>query len=373
MQFSVSRLGDYIRFIVRDTGIGMSKQQLDKLFTPFEQGDSSITRQFGGSGLGLTISHDLVELMGGHITVESKLGKGSSFFLFLPLPEVTPDLDSNNTLRLLTESSRLSGLRVLVAEDVDVNRFVLEDMLMHEGAGPIVFAENGQQVIEQLEKQGASAFDIVLMDIQMPVMDGYEATRHIHEIAPDLPVIGLTAHALVEEKARSLNAGKVDHITKPVDPDVLVNSILRHAGRNRSLSQNFPAPMPQNQPPMLETPDTATISLPGINVDEMMKRYHGKWPFYKKILVLFRDHHNTVAERLSGLLKQNEFKEAMMLAHTIKGSAGNIGAMQLYNAATLMEQACRAGDSQAAVERLPSFCASLEEVLSGLNTLDANG
>jgi len=217
--------GDEIAFLVKDEGIGMNKAQVDNLFIPFQQADDSTTRRFGGTGLGLAISHNLIQLMGGTIEVTSQPDQGSEFTVTLPLPERQPTPTQENAPS--PPQQRLHGLHILAAEDVELNQVVLEDILVSEGAEP-VFADNGEQALEQLARHGADYFDVVLMDIQMPVMDGYTATQKIGEISPDLPVIGLTAHALAEERQRSLEAGMVDHITKPIDEELLVSTILKH-------------------------------------------------------------------------------------------------------------------------------------------------
>ncbi|MDP2812064.1 MAG: PAS domain S-box protein, partial [Rhodocyclaceae bacterium] len=222
VRLRVERDGDDTWFRVIDTGIGMSEEQLARLFQPFEQADSSTTRTYGGTGLGLAISVDLARLMGGDITVDSRPGAGSSFTLRLPLPAVAaPEHPAGQPS---TEGPGLSGVSVLAADDVDINRLVLEDLLVHEGAH-VVFAENGQQALERLEQAGVTAFDVVLMDVQMPVMDGFEATRRIRAIAPALPVVGLTAYALAEEREKCLAAGMADVVTKPINIRVLVAAI----------------------------------------------------------------------------------------------------------------------------------------------------
>jgi CheY-like chemotaxis protein len=118
---------------------------------------------------------------------------------------------------------------VLAAEDVEVNRLILEALLSQEGA-QVVLVENGLQALEMLQQRGAEAFDVVLMDLQMPVMDGYEATRRMRPLAPGLPVIGLTAHALAEERDKCHAAGMIEHITKPIDMDALVGAVRRRLG-----------------------------------------------------------------------------------------------------------------------------------------------
>lgn len=223
VKLDVSRHENKLQFRVSDTGVGISAEHLNQLFKPFEQGDSSTTRRFGGTGLGLAISHNLVQMMGGHIHANSRLGEGSEFTLSLPLQTVAPVIETNSPA-LQTGKQPLEGIRVLAAEDIEINRLILADLLNNEGAS-LTLVENGQQALDQLEEQGVNAFDILLMDIQMPVMDGYTAMRHIQKIAPDLPVIGLTAHALDEEKQRCLDSGMVDHVAKPIDTDTLVATI----------------------------------------------------------------------------------------------------------------------------------------------------
>ncbi len=224
------REGDVVEFKIIDTGIGMTAAQVLRLFRPFEQADSSTTRRYGGSGLGLVISRSLARLMGGDIEAQSAPDLGSTFTLRLPLPAAAraappDDPGSADPVR----PRRLAGLHLLAAEDVEVNRLILEAMLTQEGAR-VQFAENGQQALDCVARDGAAAYDAVLMDLQMPVMDGYVATRELGRLAPGLPVIGLTAHALADERAKSLAAGMVDYVTKPIDIEALVSAIQRQAG-----------------------------------------------------------------------------------------------------------------------------------------------
>ena len=231
VRLSVTQQQDNTCFEVVDTGIGMTGEQVARIFAPFEQADSSTTRRYGGTGLGLAISRNLANLMGGEITVASTPGAGSRFTLRLCLP-ATEAPRCEPAGEGAPAGRRLAGLRMLAAEDVEINRLILEDLLAHEGAD-VVFAEHGRQAIDRLQEAGVAAFDVVLMDVQMPVMDGLEATRCVLELAPGLPVIGLTAHALAEERQRCLAAGMVEHVTKPIDADELVDAILRHVRGSR--------------------------------------------------------------------------------------------------------------------------------------------
>ena len=224
-----------LRFTVSDTGVGMSKDQMDGLFQPFAQADTSTTRRYGGTGLGLVISKLLVERMQGTIEVESEPDNGSVFSVTLPLekggsehtvadrPQVTVTEEDVELLR---------GKRVLLAEDNDINQEIGVALLEHLGMGVIV-ASNGAEAVNILEKEDV---DIILMDIQMPVLDGLSTARLVREKGrPDVrqvPIIAMTAHAMWEDREKSLAAGMNDHITKPIDVNELTEKLLRYlAGR----------------------------------------------------------------------------------------------------------------------------------------------
>ncbi|MDE2394482.1 MAG: response regulator, partial [Burkholderiales bacterium] len=222
----VERRGAQLVFSVEDSGIGMSEDQVARLFRPFEQVDNSSTRRFGGTGLGLVISKGLVELMGGTISVASRPGAGSRFEVALPLeaaaaasaaaaPESAPDPEA------AFAPQRLAGYRVLAVEDNLINRQVLEAMLAIEGAG-LVGVESGPQALERLRSAGGAAFDLVLTDIQMPEMDGYELAQRVREIDPGLPVVGVSAHVVPPEAQGWRASGLVARLPKPLDLESLV-------------------------------------------------------------------------------------------------------------------------------------------------------
>ena len=221
----------HLRFRITDTGIGISNEQLSSIFNPFVQGDNSTTRRFGGSGLGLAITDHLVHLMGGTISVDSTPGIGSCFTVRLPYAAIDArHLANPEPSAQAWPEKALAGWRILVAEDVDINREIMGEILTDAGA-VVSFAEDGAQAVDAVRRRGGQDYDAVLMDIQMPVMSGTDATRAIRSLAPELPVIGQTAHAMLEERSACMAAGMVDLITKPIDPDALVAMIIKHGKR----------------------------------------------------------------------------------------------------------------------------------------------
>jgi len=213
-----------------DTGIGISPEQRDKIFNPFEQGDNSTTRRFGGTGLGLAITAQIVRLMAGSIAVDSHPGQGSCFEVrlpFMPAFAASAHLERHDQATGASPDRPLAGLRILVAEDVQVNQEVMRNILDEAGATTII-ANNGQEAVESIRNNLPGSFDIVLMDIQMPIMNGHDATREILRLAPDMPIIGQTAHALDDEQAACRRSGMVDHVAKPIDPESLYAIILKH-------------------------------------------------------------------------------------------------------------------------------------------------
>jgi PAS domain S-box-containing protein len=223
---SASRQGDQLVFGVSDTGIGMTAEQLGYVFNLFQQADGSTTRKFGGTGLGLAICKRLIELMKGEIRVESNPGVGSLFEVRLPYVQPVPHPETVEASPAALPRKPLAGISILLAEDDEINRMMLQVNLEDDGAR-LVMVGDGRAAVERVVGDGPAAYDIVLMDIQMPEMDGYEATRRILEVAPGLPVIGQTAHAFEEDRDKCLAAGMVAHIAKPIDPQALVKLVLR--------------------------------------------------------------------------------------------------------------------------------------------------
>ncbi len=370
VRLTVYAVNKQICFAVMDTGIGMDNAQITDLFEAFEQADGKTTRRFGGTGLGLAISRDLATLMGGHVTVESVLDQGSTFTLCLPLTQ-TRQPDHPVQREPQTSGDRLAGLTVLAVEDDELNRMVLREMLEYEGA-TVVLTNNGQQALDRLEKLGPASFDIAIMDVQMPEMDGYETTRRIHAVAPTLPVIGLTAHAMVEERDRCLAAGMVAHVSKPVDEDYLVAVLLQqllHAG----VQQDHASTEMVNIKPSPVLDERRHSLLAGIDADGAMKNLKCDWSTFRKILWSFYTQRCHSSEEIGTLLARGAIEEARDIAHGIRGGSGYLGAWKLHQQATAMEEACMTGDLDIAMQHMPPFCLSLEEVIGSIEGLDEEG
>ena len=237
LQVGVARPGS-IRVDVSDTGIGLSPEQAGEIFQEFHQVDSSTTRRFGGTGLGLAISYRLVELMGGRLMVESELGRGSHFHFEIPAPAAEAAAAQSKP----AEFSLPRGLRVLVAEDNPINLLVTERILAKAGAR-VDTAENGRIAVE---RHRSGLYDIILMDCQMPELDGYEATELIRGLdgpGARTPILGVTANAFSEDRERCLRAGMNAYISKPFSRESR-STPWPERWRNRKTTQSSPARRP---------------------------------------------------------------------------------------------------------------------------------
>lgn len=232
--------GTLLEFAVKDTGMGIPLEQQAHLFQPFRQVDSSITRQFGGTGLGLSIVRSLAQAMGGDVGVESQPGQGSRFWFQVRLPVCADDeqhaqaQDSQATASAASQPA-LQG-QILIAEDNPINQMVLERMLQKLGLKTQIVG-NGHEAVQRVIAQ-TDTIDLILMDVQMPIMDGFSATRQIRdweysENRPRLPIIALTADAAPEDRARCLEAGMDEHLAKPLDSAelrrTLADFLVQHA------------------------------------------------------------------------------------------------------------------------------------------------
>ena len=314
-----------LRFSMQDTGIGIPPELQKSIFSAFTQADSSTTRLFGGTGLGLSICKQLVHLMGGEIGLSSSVGQGSDFWFTLPLQQVNANMALpksliSNELEPLTHDA-LAGLRVLVVDDSEINRDVVQSILSGQGA-VVKHAVNGRDAIDWLVNN-PSAVDLVLMDVQMPVMDGMEATRHLRSLPQfdDLPIIALTAGVMQSQKDAAQAAGMTHFISKPFDVNDTVALILQLA-RPSSLIDD-PKEKIDFALPRLEPEPALATDLKVINEVQGLKIWI-KATVYQSSLERFAHRYADVTTEIQTLLTQNNRPAAASLAHKLAGVAANL-------------------------------------------------
>ncbi|MCB1954159.1 MAG: response regulator [Rhodocyclaceae bacterium] len=322
-----------LRIAVRDSGIGIDPEIVPRLFESFSQADSSTTRRYGGTGLGLAISRSLVELMGGRIGVTSAPGAGSTFHFTISLGIASTPSDAVPAVHAPGERVHLpAGGSVLVVDDNPINLRIMREML--EGLGlRVVDAADG---VEALERLATQVVDLVLMDLQMPRMDGYQATARIRERHDrlSLPVVALTAHSRDEDKEQCLAAGMNDHLTKPVDPHLLAICLQRWIGG----TPDDPAPRPVR-------PEGAPAAgeLAGLDLVGGMARVGGNGVLYRRLLAEFCHDHAATFDTLRRQIVAGDHGAAGRLAHNLKGSAANLGANDLSARVRDIERALDSG------------------------------
>jgi signal transduction histidine kinase/ActR/RegA family two-component response regulator len=324
-----------LRFQVEDTGMGIPEEKLGGIFDKFTQADTSTTRQFGGNGLGLAICKQLTELMGGRIGVISRLGEGSAFWFSLPMSvDVTED-GSCSRIRKSSPSKNFVpsiSAHVLVAEDNPVNQQVAVRMLKKLGC-TVDVAENGKEALERISR---SSYNMVFMDCQMPVMDGFEATAQIRCLEPhrNLPVIAMTANAMDQDRERCLQAGMNDFLTKPVRLDRLAKVLHRWG---------FTGEIPIDRPHDTETsPEAETPSV--IDRSIVVERLGGDEDLYVELWDLFLDNVPQLMRQLEEALSRRDLPVLERVAHTLKGASVNVGAAAIQRISAQAEQAAKDGD-----------------------------
>ena len=352
-----------LEFSVSDTGIGIAPEHQAALFAPFTQADSSITRRYGGTGLGLAICRQLVELMGGKISVSSEPGKGSTFRFNVILhraAEAAPPRAAAVNPKKPQKLPRWASERILVVEDIAINRTIATALLQKVGFS-VLTANDGEAALAVLASEPV---DLVLMDVQMPVMDGLTATREIraNPRLHGLPVIAMTAHATVEDQRQTAEAGMDAHLTKPIVPQLLYDTLARWLP-----PQVLPEPPAEPEPPIEAA--AALPSLPGIDQTAGLLLHMNRPTFYLSSLHDFRRDFASSTRRLREALVAGQWPEARRLAHSLKSVAGSLGAQRLAEAARRLESLLASGSSDpVAVEETE---AALGEVLDGLSQLPA--
>ncbi|MBP7338644.1 PAS domain S-box protein [Niveispirillum sp.] len=347
---------------VSDTGIGMPPEQVARLFQPFTLGDDSHRRRHGGTGLGLALTHRLVQMMDGTIHAESNQGRGSRFIIDLCLTPVDPPASASGPVPPATvaspfdDMSGLDGARILVVEDNELNRFVAKGFLDRAGAVTSI-AVNGAEAVAAVERE---TFDLVLMDLQMPVMDGLEATRAIRDLPAgrDLPILALTAAGHEQDLQSCMDAGMDDHIDKPFVPALFLSTLRRWL----STGLMTVPPTPVSPPPVLARPDP----IPGIDMEQAMGRVLGNRALLETILDQFVARFDGLGARLSARLAEGQADMAVRKLHELRGAAGNISALSVAEQATALERALRADPAGNHAAALTTLDAALTMLVAGI-------
>jgi len=399
-----------MRFLVRDTGIGLADEQWDRLFQPFAQADDSATRQYDGTGLGLAISRQLAEMMGGRLGGTSEVGSGSEFYVELPLtPATSRELSGGAAAAepaaepdaaavvpdAAAEPPCGGGARVLLVEDNEVNRQVASLMLRRLGYA-VVTAEHGAHALDMV---ASTPCDLVLMDVHMPVMDGLEATRRLREhndaAVREIPVVALTAGALTGDRDKALAAGMDDYITKPVRFEDLAAIVSRWAAsgegngprggvglvsgvvsqRSRdSAGDARPAGSgprgsegPGSGAPVEQAAPVDVLDLDVVGTLQTLGR-SARAGFLESLMGTFVQETTEQLAVLEQALADGDGEEAGGVAHSLKGSSASMGANALRARFLEVEQLAKAGDTPAAASRMEDVHAEFDRAVSALRT-----
>nr|WP_290444339.1 PAS domain S-box protein [Pseudoalteromonas sp. XMcav2-N] len=342
---SLTESSAHIRFTVSDSGIGISKSQLQSLFTPFTQADTSTTRQYGGTGLGLAISKNLIELMHGRIWCDSVEGKGARFFVEveLPLGEAMAESTAQASIQLEQGAMYgvLEGAKVLLVEDNDINREIAQEILADAGM-QVITAEHGKEALARLQE---TPVDLILMDCQMPVMDGYSATREIRKrpVCRQLPIIALTANVMPHDLQEIKACGMDDHIAKPINVELAYQKIYHWLSRKSGKAEpERPLAKESEQsrmtrPEPTPSPNQAAGEL--LDRAQGLRHVNGNEAFYRKMSDKFVLRQAAFCVQLKERLQEEDIEAAARMAHTLKGQAGYLGLVRCAELAAQLEQA----------------------------------
>ncbi|SBS32142.1 Sensory/regulatory protein RpfC [Marinomonas aquimarina] len=351
----ISERPDWVRFKVQDSGIGIAEDRINSIFEAFTQADASMSRRFGGTGLGTTISKQLVELMGGEIYLESQLGEGSCFYFDIPLPASDAELVIDTQQML-----KLPPLRILVADDIEENLTLLQILLGKQGH-TILLANDGVEAVEQFKTLYP---DVVLMDIQMPRLDGLGACQAIREYEQSsglqtTPVIALTASVLLEDRLQAQEAGMSGFANKPVDLPALSQEIARVLELEAEvLTQSTPSYASEGH----------TLSV--VNLQKGLELW-GDYAVYASELVKFYHKHQALVATLQNYLNDQALDLLSERAHALKGLTGNLALAPLYQHFITLEKACdgqRLDDIEATLKHIETVWLELETDIQALES-----
>ncbi len=301
-----------IRFTVKDTGVGIPDDKLNHIFDSFTQADESVTRRYGGTGLGLTIVKQLIELQNGTISVSSEENKGTEFTFVIPYEtgKVQDLVERQERKKVDTPSPALENMRVLLVEDNDINRLYAQNILK-KWKCKVDCAENGYIAVE---KARGIPYDIILMDVQMPVMDGYEATRVLRRNNITIPIIALTANAIKGDNEKCLEAGMNDYLPKPFQPEDLLLVISRYAGEAISASEETP-----------EVESEETTHEPLTDLSYLQNVSGGDEGFIKEMINTFLENTPHAIESMRMEASRQKWTEVAAIAHKVKPSVTFMG------------------------------------------------
>ncbi len=355
---------------VSDTGIGLSEEQRARLFQSYEQAGSETARQFGGTGLGLAITARLAEMMGGRVGVDSQPGVGSTFWIEIPLTLGNPARVLAQGARIAEAPagsqaderlrSRFSGARLLLAEDNLLNQEVALSLLGDVGM-LVDVANNGNEAVEMASR---NAYDLIMMDIQMPELDGCAATTRIRQLPGHVrtPILAMTANAFNEDREACMAAGMNDHIGKPVNPEVLYVTLYKWLERSGKVTKP--------EAPAEDRLLAAIAALPGIDLQLALRSVRGQGQRLVRFMARFSSEHAHDAQRLGECLAAGQRAEAQNMAHTLKGLAATFGLVELQRQASDIEQALKHEMTEAAIQPLlDPLAAQLNIVCTAINSL----
>jgi len=355
--------GAAVRIEVIDTGIGMTPEVVKRLGDPFVQADASTTREFGGTGLGLAITRRILGMMGGELAVDSAVGKGSTFTVTIPVGSLDGVRMLDRPAEALRPASPESGrpapskvallnVRILFAEDAPANQKLIATVLEKAGAR-VTLAANGAIA---LETALAENFDVILMDMQMPQMDGYEATRRLREGGYHQPIIALTANALAEDKDKCVSVGCDDYLSKPIDRNKLIETVARHVGAAAAARQAAPEG------------DTETRGARAIIVSQFADD-----PDLQEVIDEFVSGLDEFLRSIRHGLNHGDHELVRRVAHQLKGAGGSYGYPALTESARTLEDAAKAEDVEGATLALSELAAICKAARRGRNACAATG
>lgn len=332
-RFAKTPSGEFLEVDVRDTGIGMTSEQAAKIFNPFEQADSSVTRRFGGTGLGLSISKRFAEAMGGAITVTSEYGVGSTFTVRISTGDLAgvamvDEATAQNLVRNIQDDQRagksivFKPAKILLVDDGDSNREFLSVVLKRSGL-QIVEAENGQVAVDTAAQQ---PFDLILMDMQMPVMDGYTATKILRERGLEIPIVALTANAMAEDQRNCIAAGCSEFVAKPINLDQLMEIFSKYFEEDLEATNRLAASETQAQSAEQASQTKSVESqAAGQPTARIVQSTLGNDPAFAPVIQKFAQRLPEKLSQMCDAWDARNYQELGELAHWLKGAAGTVG------------------------------------------------